>query len=69
MVDIMKIIFNGNEIEINEELHIEDLLIKMNMPKRSIVWKDNRKLLFSEYKTLYVKDKDIIKAVRILQGG
>lgn len=67
----MKIMVNGKEVEIDQELTVKDLLLvqRVEMPDYVTVQLNDAFVEHSEFSETYVKDGDTVEFLYFMGGG
>lgn len=65
----MEIILNNVSRTIPSGCTVGELLQRMNYPRTSAVFVNGRQILFGEYDSYTIKEKDTVRIIRILGGG
>jgi len=65
----MEIQVNNKSLSIPDDYTVNELLNHMRYPKSSAVFVNGKQMLFKEYDSFELREKDVVKIIRILGGG
>ncbi len=65
----MKVVINGKEQEIPENITVAELLKYLNFRKKSAVWINEKQLLLRDYDIYKISENENIKILKIIGGG
>lgn len=65
----MEIQVNNKSLSIPDDYTVNELLKHMKYPKSSAVFVNGKQMLFKEYDSFELREKDVVKIIRILGGG
>lgn len=65
----IKVAINNEEVILEKGITVMKMLEDRGIKPRTAVWINGKQLLLSDYETQIIRERDVIKILRIVAGG